>query len=172
MIPSGYCKLSDSIATTESNQRQRKEFSLLLFVFLEQTSTAVPPSGDMNTTRDWGKKMKCVSELREMVEQMLQSQQKKFRQASHSVLNKLLCNYGTHIKVYNTRLSVICDCFTCLQTESMMRSVLPQLAEAVASIIRQSSNQQFQQNCRDILSKVQQIGSLYSSKYCLHPDWR
>ena len=38
-----------------------------------------------------------------------------------------------------------------------MRTALPQLAEAVASIIRQSSNSQFKQKCRDTLKVTSKV---------------
>ena len=52
--------------------------------------------------------MEGVCELKEMMEQLLYSQQKKFRQATHSVLNKLLCNYGSHSKVCSIKISILC----------------------------------------------------------------
>ena len=99
MVPSGYCRLRNALSLTELQQVSgaRRELSLLLFVLLEETGG--PTVGEGSATASWGRKMDLMCELREVIEQLLQSQQRRFWQASHSALNKLLCNYGTHGKV-------------------------------------------------------------------------
>ena len=44
--------------------------------------------------------MELVHTVRRRFEGALHSFQRKFHQAVHSALNKLLCNYGTHLKVH------------------------------------------------------------------------
>ena len=86
--------------------------SLMLFVFLEDASV-VKGAVTHSTTQHWSQQMERVCELRGMLAGLLQSQQKKFKQATHSALNKLLCNYGTRIKVgvWLCALSVtVCVC--------------------------------------------------------------
>ena len=105
MVSSGCCRLSDNRATNSGSNpgrssRMKHDRSLLLFVFLEDGSGSSGTGAVGHcTTQYWGQQMDRVHELRDEVEGLLQSQQRKFKQATHSVLNKLLCNYGTHIKV-------------------------------------------------------------------------
>ena len=107
MVSCGYCQLSNSQQLSDSARAQKRsgvsrDLTLLLFVFLEETGNAaatVGGGGGSSTTYHWNQQMDLVCELKQMMETLLQSQQKKFRQATHSVLNKLLCNYGTHMKV-------------------------------------------------------------------------
>ena len=111
MTSSGYCHLNDNRVTMATNQQTRqsrvkRDRSLVLFIFLEDTTTTVSRgSVGHSTTGYWGKQLERLCGLRGMVDELLQTHRRKFRQATHSVLNKLLCNYGTHIKV---GLSTIC----------------------------------------------------------------
>ena len=96
--------LSDSrpASMLPQNQPKRKSrvscnHTLTLFVFLEDSDALRGPGHC--TTSHWGQQMERVHELRGMLDGLVHSQQKKFKQATHSALNKLLCNYGTHIKV-------------------------------------------------------------------------
>ena len=79
----------------------------MIFVFLEDASVT-KGAVTHSTTHHWGQQMDCVYELREVLAGLLQSQQKKFKQATHSALNKLLCNYGTTIKVGRASESSVC----------------------------------------------------------------
>lgn len=102
VVSSGWCSLSNNRPVVHSDRQSRTgcDRSLIVFVFLEDASTS-RDRGSVGhcTTHYWGKQMERVRELREMLDGLLQSQQRKFKQATHSVLNKLLCNYGSHIKV-------------------------------------------------------------------------
>ena len=107
VVSCGHCQLSNSQRSPDSagvvgSSGVRRDLTLLLFVFLEETGAAVAVGGGSSTTSYWSQRMDRVCELKETMEQLLQSQQKKFRQATHSVFNKLLCNYGTHFKVCST----------------------------------------------------------------------
>ena len=181
-LSSGCCRLSNNRSVPVNSNPERRsrtkcDRSLVLFVFLEDTA-ASRNTGAVGhcTTHYWEQQMDRVCELREMLDGLLQSQQKKFKQATHSVLNKLLCNYGTHIKVTTCRVSYspdlhvsmcrhVCVCvsvFVCLQTASVLHSTLPQLADAVASIIGNSSNDHFKQRCRNML-QVSNTNYVYRS---------
>ena len=104
VVSSMCCHLGDSRTASHPDHhptgrsRVKCNRSLMLFVFLEDTSV-VKGAVTHSTTHHWGQQMDCVCELRGLLGRLLQSQQKKFKQATHSALNKLLCNYGTHIKV-------------------------------------------------------------------------
>lgn len=103
------CQLSDNRESLRPEQQHARKSRvscnriLMLFVFLEAAGAG--KGVGHCTTNHWGQQMDCVHELRGMLDGLLHSQQKKFKQATHSVLNKLLCNYGTHIKV-NAEVSV------------------------------------------------------------------
>lgn len=137
MASCGICQLSNSQQPPDSARAQRRsgvsrDLTLLLFVFLEETSNAaatVGGGGGSSTTCHWSQQMDLVCELKEMMETLLQSHQKKFRQATHSVLNKLLCNYGTHLKVsvYHSLVqfahSICSPCLTdCIHHEDCLAS--------------------------------------------------
>ncbi len=81
--------------------------SLLLFIFLEE--------GDGGGRRgrgseEWGQGFSLVQELRAKFDSLVVEQCKKFQQAAHSALNKLICNYGVYNKV--SRWRKVCVCAT------------------------------------------------------------
>lgn len=104
------CQLSDNQAASRpQDQLTRKSRgcynrNLMLFVFLEKAGAE--EGVRQCTTHYWSQQIDCVHEVRGMLDGLIYSQQKKFKQATHCVLNKIVCNYGTHIKVKRCYTSV------------------------------------------------------------------
>ena len=69
--------------------------SLKLFIFLEQAGS----KRVRNDNEQWRQTMEVIRELRSSFNTLVVTHSRKFHQALHSVLNKLICNYGTHAKV-------------------------------------------------------------------------
>ena len=59
--------------------------------------------------------MEEIQEVRGTLSHLIHSHQRKFHQAVHSALNKLICNYGTHLKV-----RVMVAARVCLQTSPLL----------------------------------------------------
>lgn len=55
---------------------------------------------------DWEQRFSLEQELRAQFDSLVVDHRKKFQQAAHSALNKLICNYGTYSKV--RRMSDVC----------------------------------------------------------------
>ena len=71
--------------------------SLQLLVFLEECGPEGGRRGSNN--EQWKHTFGLVHEIRRSFENLVVDQSRKFQQASHSALNKLICNYGSHVKV-------------------------------------------------------------------------
>ena len=91
MACSGYCRLSDNRRALDTDDAPRRsrvkgDRSLVLFVFLEDSTTAGGGRGAVGhcTTGYWAQQMERVSELRRVLDDLFQSQQKKFKQG-HSL---------------------------------------------------------------------------------------
>ena len=101
VVPSYQCQLSGSRQARGDHRRVsrvNRQHTLLLFLFLEEDGAHGRGRGSC-PNEQWRKQMELVHTMRGRLEGALYSFQRKFHQAVHSTLNKLLCNYGTHLKV-------------------------------------------------------------------------
>ena len=135
---------------------------LKLFIFLEPASSQGSRRAGSNNEQ-WRQNVEVLYEMRRSFDSLVVTHSRKFHQALHSVLNKLICNYGTHENVRNTESHYssihVCTCrgvnyschMLCLQTSSVMGTAIPMIAEAVSSIVQHSSDEHFKTMCRELI---------------------
>ena len=100
VTPSYICEISNtrirpSTTTPRSNSSVPTDRRLHLFIFLEDTTW----DSGLGKNCQWKQNMELHHKLRGMFQSLAVEQSKKFQQAVHSALNKLICNYGSHAKV-------------------------------------------------------------------------
>ena len=96
VVPSIVCEVANSRSRGgEKPSSVAANHSLKLFIFLEQAGS----KRVRNDNEQWRQTMEVIRELRSSFNTLVVTHSRKFHQALHSVLNKLICNYGTHTKV-------------------------------------------------------------------------
>ena len=93
--PSYVCDVTNS--RQQSSQPSRH--TLIMFLFLEDPSST--EKTQLSDNIRWKQQMEVVHKLRVMLQGLIMSQSRKFHQATHSALNKIACNYGSHSKVHS-----------------------------------------------------------------------
>lgn len=96
-------RIRPSIATSRSNSSVPTNRRLHLFIFLEDTTR----DSGLGKNCQWKQNMELHHKLRGMFQSLAVKQSKKFQQAVHSALNKLICNYGSHAKVGICSLEIL-----------------------------------------------------------------
>lgn len=94
--PSIACTVQD--ARGQSASRVATRHSIQLFVFLEEVGE-VKGRRREPTSEHWRCCVALQRALRVNLERLVERHARKFRQAVHSALNKVVCNYGLHTKV-------------------------------------------------------------------------
>lgn len=96
VVPSIACEVANSRSRGgERPSSVAANHSLKLFIFLERAGSKRVG----NDNEQWRQTMEVIHELRSSFNTLVVTHSRKFHQALHSVLNKLICNYGTHAKV-------------------------------------------------------------------------
>ena len=96
VVPSIACEVANSRSRGgERSSSLAANHSLKLFIFLERAGS----KRVRNDNEQWRQTMEVIHELRSSFNTLVVTHSRKFHQALHSVLNKLICNYGTHAKV-------------------------------------------------------------------------
>ena len=96
VVPSIACEVANSRSRGgERPSSVAVNHSLKLFIFLERAGSKRVG----NDNEQWRQTMEVIHELRTSFNTLVVTHSRKFHQALHSVLNKLICNYGTHAKV-------------------------------------------------------------------------
>lgn len=74
---------------------------LQIFLYVEDISER-----KLSSSQDkWEDKMKLLSELRDGFGHLIANHSRKFHHVIHSCLNKIICNYGAHLKVNSDCIS-------------------------------------------------------------------
>ena len=89
-------ELTSSREGRERSARVSNGRTLLLFVFLEAEGRG---EGRRGVCEEWLDGFSLVQELRSRFDGLVMDQSRKFQQAVHSALNRLICNYSTYTKV-------------------------------------------------------------------------
>lgn len=117
MEPACCCQLSNSRPASgchpDRPSRVSQQHTLLLFMFLEDVSAGRGRVSCPNAR--WRQQMEQIQEVRGTLSRLIHSHQRKFRQAVHSALDKLICNYGTHLKV---RVMATASAWVCFRPPS------------------------------------------------------
>lgn len=101
VIPSIACKVTNSRSGGEGRRSSvAANHTLKLFIFLEHASSQGSRRAGSDNEQ-WRKNVELLYEVRRRFDTLVVTHSRKFHQAVHSVLNKLICNYGTHEKVRN-----------------------------------------------------------------------
>ena len=100
VTPSYICEISNvrtrpSSTIPHSGSSFPTNRHLHLFIFLKDTTQ----DSGLGKNCQWKQSMELHHKLRMMFQSLVVDQSKKFQQAVHSALNKLICNYGSHAKV-------------------------------------------------------------------------
>lgn len=102
VIPSYACEItnlrtSSNASRTPCSSSLALNHRLQLFVFLEDSSDCKKTGLGKNS--QWKQSTELHHRLRGLFQKLVVDHSKKFHQAIHSALNKLICNYGSYAKV-------------------------------------------------------------------------
>ena len=108
MVPSYTCEITNlrtrpSSTTTTTNrpyssrQAEAANHHIELFIFLEDVDHREKSGLGKNCL--WKESIELHHKLKEAFQRLAVDHSRKFHQAVHSALNKLICNYGSHAKV-------------------------------------------------------------------------
>ena len=86
---------STTTPSSNSNSSVPTNRHLHLFIFLKDTAQ----ESGLGKNCQWKQSMELHHKLRGAFQSLIVEQSRKFQQAVHSALNKLICNYGSHAKV-------------------------------------------------------------------------
>ena len=102
VVPSIACEVTNSRSGGEGRRSSvAANHTLKLFIFLEPASSQGSRRAGSDNEQ-WRQNVEVLYEMRRSFDSLVVSHSRKFHQALHSVLNKLICNYGTHEKVRHT----------------------------------------------------------------------
>ena len=108
VVPSIACEVTNSKSGGEGRRSSvAANHTLELFIFLEHASSQGGRRAGSDNEQ-WRKNVELLYEVRRKFDSLVVTHSRKFHQAVHSVLNKLICNYGTHEKVRNIEQCSLC----------------------------------------------------------------
>ena len=91
---------------SHTSQHLSRQHTLLVFLFLTSPSTC--ENSRLSDSMQWKHQTELVHKLRVDFQELVMTYSKKFHQATHSALNKIACNYGSHSKVSEIHCLVLC----------------------------------------------------------------
>ena len=104
VVPSYICEISNlrprpsSTTTTTSRPHSSTDPHVELFIFLEDTNHQEKDGLGKNC--QWKESIELHHKLRKSFQNLAVHHSRRFHRAVHSALNKLICNYGSHAKVW------------------------------------------------------------------------